>query len=128
MPAATTGLQKFVDVTVSMQQTKTNKNIEELSVPQRKCILKNELKLKHFSNEPYTFSNCMKDCRIDQALNICGCLPPFYRLNQFNNITHCDIQSLKCLKDEKVLDIRKCSHCELSCEFTIFSVESIHTL
>lgn len=106
---------------ISMQTTKTDRNAKDLSVHQRKCIFSDEVKMK-YSNEPYTFTECMKECKIDRAVEICGCLPPFYVTG---NSTPCDYESLKCLKDEKISDIGHCMKCELACDFTVFTVEKI---
>lgn len=106
---------------VSMLRTKTDENAKDLSIEQRKCFFSDEIKLK-YSNELYSFSGCMKECKIDQAMEVCGCLPPFYVAGNF---TACDIESLKCLKDERIWDIRSCKHCELSCDFTAFSIDKL---
>lgn len=128
IPAAQSQMASVVNVKVSMQQTKVDESVYNLSVQQRKCILKDEVKLQHFPNEPYSFSNCMRDCRMQRALELCECLPPFYRSSSLRNSTYCNTESLKCLKDEKILDVLKCQHCELTCDFTTFSVESVQTM
>lgn len=125
-PTAKVNLDQVVDVTVSMQETKVDKSVHDLSLQQRKCILKDELNLPYFPGEPYSFSNCMKDCRIQQTIELCECLPPFYRSSSMANGTFCDVERLKCLKDQKILDISKCRHCQLACDFTMVSVESVN--
>jgi hypothetical protein len=32
---------------------------------------------------------------------------------------------LKCLKDDRILDSNKCNHCELSCDFSVYTIEKI---
>lgn len=110
---------------IAMQQTNTDSSAHDLSIHQRKCIFGREMSLKYFKDDPYSITGCLKECKLEQALRICGCVPPFYRSNDLRNVTHCDIQSLKCLKDEKVWNVRQCRHCELSCDFTTFSVENL---
>lgn len=61
-----------------MKETKTDGNARDLSLQQRKCIFANEMKLKYYKNEAYSYSGCMKECRIDKAMLLCGCIPPFY--------------------------------------------------
>jgi acid-sensing ion channel, other len=106
---------------ISIEQTKTDKSVHDLSVHQRKCIFSNEISLNFFKDEPYTYTGCLKQCKLDQAIDMCGCIPPFYRSKQLANSTFCDLKSLKCLKDEKVFNIAKCDHCELACDFTTIS-------
>lgn len=112
---------------VAMQQTNTDRNAFDLSIHQRKCIFEEEVSMKYFKDEPYTITGCLKECKLEQALKICGCIPPFYRPSHLRNATHCDFQSLKCLKDEKVWKVDQCRHCELSCDYTTFSVENLKT-
>lgn len=126
IPLTHTQLSTDEEVIFSMQQTKVDPDVKSLSIHQRKCIFSDELKLKYYRDEPYTYSGCMKDCRLHQALKVCGCLPPFHRPPKIN-ATKCDIQSLKCLKDERILDTKKCQHCELGCDFTVFTTENIQT-
>lgn len=125
VPVAHITGDEAVDVIISMHETKVDDSVHDLTIQQRKCIFKNEVKLPHFPDEPYSFTNCMKDCRIQQALELCDCLPPFHRSNSMRNATFCDVERLKCLKDEKLLDISKCKRCELSCDFVMFSVENV---
>lgn len=116
-----------VHALIAMQQTNTNKNALDLSLHQRKCLFEEEVTMKYFADEPYTITGCLKECKLDQAMKICGCLPPFYWPSQLSNATYCDFQSLKCLKDEKVWKVDQCRQCELSCDYTTFSVENLKT-
>lgn len=61
-----------------MKQTYTTEDARQLSVLQRKCIFPDELKLDIYSDE-YTFTSCMKECRIAKCLRFCKCIPPFYK-------------------------------------------------
>lgn len=121
IPLAGTNIQFSDFVLVSMQSTKTDKSVRDLSMKQRKCIFANDVQLK-YSKEPYTYSGCLRECKIDRAIEFCGCLPPFYVLSNF---TACGLESLKCLKDERIWDVGKCEHCELACDFTVFSLEKV---
>lgn len=125
-PVFQTELETSVDITVSMLETKNDKSVEDLAIHQRKCIFRDEAKLKHFKSERYTFSGCMRDCRVDLALDICGCLPPFHPPNNCNS-TFCGAKDLKCLKDMRITDFSECNDCELACDFTTFTVENIKT-
>lgn len=66
------------DVLISMKQTYTTDDARQLTVAQRKCIFPNEYELEYYKGD-YTFSSCMKECRIKKCINLCGCIPPFYR-------------------------------------------------
>jgi acid-sensing ion channel, other len=110
---------------VSMQETISDATIRKLRLKQRKCLFKNEAKFKYHKNEEYSHSTCMKECRIDRAMKICGCLPPVYLTEAMENLTKCDFESLKCLKDQKIVDDRECK-CLLPCEFTAVEIESIN--
>lgn len=60
-----------------MKQTYTTEDAKQLSIVQRKCIFPDEVKLDIYRNE-YTFTACMKECRINKCMKFCKCLPPFY--------------------------------------------------
>lgn len=122
---ASSNLGELVDIVISMQETKTDDNARDLTIHQRKCFFEDEMLLKYFKDEPYTFSGCLKECKLERALQICGCLPPFYRPALLSNVTFCDVQVLKCLKDERIWDVTHCAHCELSCDFKTFSIEKL---
>lgn len=66
-----------VDLLISMQQIYTNEDVKQLSVGQRKCVFPGELKLD-YSDGDYTFTSCMKECRLENCLKYCDCIPPFY--------------------------------------------------
>lgn len=110
---------------ISMQETISDFTVRELRLKQRKCLFENEAKFKYYKNDPYSYSTCMKECRIDRALKICGCLPPVYLTEFMENITKCNFEDLKCLKDQSIVDDRECN-CLLPCEFTSVSIESIN--
>lgn len=126
VPVSYTELETSIDMTISMQQTKNDRSVEDLSINQRKCVFSDEVELKHFKNEPYTLAGCLRDCKVDLALDFCGCLPPFHP-PKHNNLTFCGVRDLRCLKDQMITDVSKCAHCELSCDFTTFALENIKT-
>lgn len=71
-------LETSSELLISMKQTYTTEDARQLSVLQRKCIFPDELKLDIYSDE-YTFTSCMKECRIEKCLRFCKCIPPFYK-------------------------------------------------
>lgn len=66
------------ELLISMKQTYTTEDAKQLTIGQRKCIFPDEIKLEFYEGE-YTFTSCMKECRIRKCLKFCGCIPPFYR-------------------------------------------------
>lgn len=116
-----------VSVDINMEETVSGSSIRKLSLIQRECLFNNEKKFKYYQDEKYSYSTCMKECRIDRALDICGCLPPVYQTDYMVNLTKCDFFSLKCLKDRRVIDDLKCN-CLLPCEFTSVHVDHIQKI
>lgn len=79
-------LETSSELLISMKQTYTTEDARQLSVLQRKCIFPDELKLNIYSDE-YTFTSCMKECRIEKCLRFCKCIPPFYKpLSKFARV------------------------------------------
>lgn len=115
-------LSESKTIIISMQETRSEKDLRSLWVRQRQCVFGDEKKLKYFKDQEYTYSSCMKECKMDRAMQFCGCLPPFYRPNAMRNLTYCDADSLKCLKDERIWNTTSCNKCYLGCDFTVFSV------
>ncbi|XP_067641904.1 sodium channel protein Nach isoform X2 [Eurosta solidaginis] len=95
-----------VEARISKKSTYTTDDARQLTIGQRKCIFYDEVKLQYFP-EGYTFSSCMKECRMKRAIKFCKCNPPFYK--PIPNIT----------------SIKNCMHCELSCSKTVFNIEKL---
>lgn len=68
-----------VELLISMKETYTTEDARQLSIVQRKCIFSDEIRLDIYVENAYTFTSCMKECRIKKCLKYCKCLPPFYR-------------------------------------------------
>lgn len=66
-----------VELLISMKQTYTTDDARQLSTGQRKCYFPDEFTLEFYRDE-YTFTSCMKECRIRKCIEFCGCVPPFY--------------------------------------------------
>lgn len=66
------------ELLISLKQTYTTEDARQLSIGQRKCIFPDEVKLDIY-NEEYTFTSCMKECRLKKSMKFCRCIPPFYR-------------------------------------------------
>lgn len=53
--------------------------VKKLYRMQRRCLFFYESQLGH-SPHVYSKELCLRECRIERMKRICGCLPPFYRL------------------------------------------------
>ncbi|XP_073830574.1 amiloride-sensitive sodium channel pickpocket 23 [Musca autumnalis] len=115
---------EVVEVRISKKNTYTTDDARQLSIGQRKCIFHDEIKLKYFPEE-YTFSSCMKECRMKKAIKLCKCLPPFYK--PVANVKMCGLSELDCLTDYRnnITNIKDCMQCELSCSKTVYNIEKL---
>ncbi|XP_054729475.1 sodium channel protein Nach [Anastrepha obliqua] len=113
-----------VEARISKKQTYTTDDARQLTIGQRKCIFYDEVKLKYFP-EGYTFSSCMKECRMKRAIKFCKCNPPFYK--PIPNVPMCGMSDLQCLGKNKanITNIKDCMQCELSCSKTVFNIEKL---
>lgn len=57
--------------------TYTTEDTRQLSIRQRHCIFPDEVTL--MTNDVYTFSACMAQCRMQISYDNCGCIPFFYK-------------------------------------------------
>jgi len=127
IPAFTVAKGQAARIVLAVKKTRTDENARELSIEQRKCVFDGELSLKFYKNEPYTFSGCMKECRMTNAMEICGCLPPFYRPPHYENFTLCTAADLACLRDERIVDLKRCDNCQISCNTTVYTVGRVQS-
>ncbi|XP_054086712.1 sodium channel protein Nach [Zeugodacus cucurbitae] len=113
-----------VEARISKKNTYTTDDARQLTIGQRKCIFYDEVKLQYFP-EGYTFSSCMKECRMKRAIKFCKCNPPFYK--PISSVPTCGVSDLMCLEKNKanITNIRNCMQCELSCSKTVFNIEKL---
>lgn len=52
-------------------------DVRSLSISQRKCRFLEESDL--LISPVYSYNLCRMQCRMDQAMRLCGCIPHFYR-------------------------------------------------
>ncbi|XP_055383286.1 sodium channel protein Nach [Condylostylus longicornis] len=111
-------------ILISKKNTYTTDDAKQLSIKQRKCIFPDEVKLSYFKEE-YTFSSCMKECRINKAYKLCKCNPPFYK--PIADIPMCKLSDFPCLDKYKknITNIKDCLQCELSCQKTVYNIEKL---
>lgn len=105
-----------------MRRTFTNDDAKDLKINQRKCVFDGEIKSEFYPSEKYSMSRCLKECRIERSVQLCKCLPPFYRPMCSTNISHCGFDNLKCLNRE---NSQFCDLCQLPCDHTTFNIEKI---
>uniref|UniRef100_A0A182J395 Uncharacterized protein n=1 Tax=Anopheles atroparvus TaxID=41427 RepID=A0A182J395_ANOAO len=111
-----------VEFLISMKQTYTTEDAQQLSIGQRKCIFPEEKKLQYYQ-DAYTFSGCMKECRISKSLKLCKCIPPFYA--PVRALQPCAAANFQCLSEytENITSIYSCQDCELGCLNTVYDIE-----
>ncbi|ALC49816.1 ppk23 [Drosophila busckii] len=115
---------QLVEVRISKKNTYTTDDARQLSIGQRKCIFGDEVKLSYFPDD-YTFSSCMKQCRINKAIKLCKCNPPFYK--PISNAPMCTVTDFNCLNEHQlnITNIKDCLQCELSCSKTVFNIDKL---
>lgn len=113
-----------VELLITMKQTYTTDDARQLTIGQRKCIFPNEIELKYYKDDIYSFSACMKHCRMKKANKLCKCIPPFYT-PATGTYRQCGMDDFICLLKyrENITDIRGCRACELSCLNTVYDIE-----
>lgn len=117
-----------VESLISMRQTYTTDDARQLTVKQRKCIFQDEVNLKYYQNDIYSLSVCMIKCRMQKALKLCNCIPPFYAPvgeNWLAKSCNSTLDSFSCLARyrKNITSMNGCSHCDLSCFTTIYETE-----
>ncbi|XP_058127127.1 sodium channel protein Nach [Anopheles ziemanni] len=115
-------LDSKVEFLISMKQTYTTEDAQQLSIGQRKCIFPEEEKLQYYQ-DAYTFSGCMKECRISKSLKFCSCIPPFYA--PVRPQPACTSDNFQCLSEyaDNITSIYSCQGCELGCLNTVYDIE-----
>jgi acid-sensing ion channel, other len=113
-----------MDLLITMKETFTVSDAKQLSITQRKCLFSDEKLLSYYHNDGYSLSACMKQCRMERALQSCKCIPPFYEPATLNG-KRCALENLKCLAENShnITDHRGCKHCRLNCLSTIFEAD-----
>lgn len=113
-----------VDLLITMKQTYTTTDAQQLTIGQRKCIFPEEVTLKYYKDDDYSFSTCMKQCRMEKAQKFCQCIPAFYE-PAVDNYRRCTVTDFSCLVKyrDNITDIKGCNQCELCCLNTVYDIE-----
>lgn len=115
-----------VDLLISMKETYTTEDANQLSITQRRCIFpeEKEMNFHQEKDEAYSLTACMKECRMKLAIRFCQCIPPFYAPKN-SKYQYCTLDDMaKFIRYiSNITDITKCLHCELSCHSTVYDIE-----
>ncbi|XP_063230876.1 sodium channel protein Nach-like [Bacillus rossius redtenbacheri] len=106
----------------SLKETYTTEDTRQLSISQRQCIYKDEVKLD--TSPMYTYTACRSECRMARAKKLCGCVPFFYPSSE--QFKKCNLDGLKCLghQPEGAWHRLGCK-CELGCANTVYEVAKL---
>ncbi|CAG9560390.1 unnamed protein product [Danaus chrysippus] len=109
-------------ISFSVKHTYTTEDARQLSIRQRHCIFADEQRLE--TSNIYTYSACMRQCRMQRSRSFCKCVPHFYPV--INGYRYCTVKELECIAKyaTAITDITHCS-CELGCSHTVYEVEKL---
>ncbi|CAK1553645.1 unnamed protein product [Leptosia nina] len=109
-------------VSFSVKHTYTTEDARQLSVRQRRCIFADEQKLE--TSNIYTYTACMRQCRMQRCRSYCSCVPHFYPPTK--GYRHCTVKELECIAKNvaAITDVNRCN-CELGCTHTVYEVEKL---
>ncbi|KAJ8969446.1 hypothetical protein NQ317_016777 [Molorchus minor] len=104
----------------SVKETYTTLDTAQLSIKQRRCAFPDEVKLK--IEDVYSYTACTRQCRMDTAMELCGCVPFFYP--EVAHYKHCEFKKFRCISQHiaEIKSVDKCS-CYLGCGNTVYEVE-----
>ncbi|XP_034240067.1 sodium channel protein Nach-like [Thrips palmi] len=113
------------------KETYTTEECRQLSIQQRRCVFADEIDL--VTDDKYTFAACMRQCRMELAQRLCGCLPFFYpparKVKGYKyNFRYCSLKELGCIaKHAEKFSTRHIEcNCELGCKHTVYEMEKLH--
>ncbi|XP_013178118.1 PREDICTED: sodium channel protein Nach-like isoform X2 [Papilio xuthus] len=108
-------------VSFSVKHTYTTEDARQLSIRQRRCIFADEVKLE--TSSIYTYSACMRQCRMQRSRSYCKCVPHFYPKTRYRQ---CTVRELECIARyaAAITDVSRCT-CELGCSHTVYEVEKL---
>ena len=97
----------------------STEDFRHMSLSKRSCRLMDET-MEGATHPIYTKANCLYDCRIQQALNKCLCIPWDF-VNSFESPWECDIFGRTCFFNviENITHAKdqSCSHCIEECDW-----------
>ncbi|EFA10172.2 sodium channel protein Nach [Tribolium castaneum] len=113
---------KINKISFSVKQTYTTEDTKQLSIKQRHCVFSDELKLQ--TDNIYTYTACTRQCRMDNSMRLCKCVPFFYP--QIGGYKHCSLLQLSCIWEnlDSIKSVDRC-FCNLGCSNTVYEVEKL---
>ncbi|XP_055536311.1 sodium channel protein Nach isoform X2 [Wyeomyia smithii] len=109
---------KLAEIIIFVEQIVASPNLKHLSPARRKCVYRHESSSIFKIHTP---NLCKIDCRIQNALKMCGCIPFFYSIP---NISKCNVEGMLCLYNHKQEWYHSACHCMEQCESTKFTMKS----
>lgn len=81
-----------------------------------------------FQDTTYSYTSCIRECRMNTAMKLCNCIPFFYPTMN-GEFRHCKINELSCINQnlDKIMSTDKCS-CYLGCSNTVYEIEKMNVL
>ncbi|XP_057661229.1 pickpocket protein 28-like [Diorhabda carinulata] len=110
----------------SVKQTYTTLDTSQLNIKQRHCAFSNEVKIK--IDDTYSYTACTTECRMNNAMKFCSCIPFFYTIVDAG-YRHCRFDELNCISKylDEIENIDKCK-CHLGCLHTVYEIEKLDML
>ncbi|XP_028130109.2 sodium channel protein Nach-like [Diabrotica virgifera virgifera] len=110
----------------SVKQTYTTEDTSQLNIKQRHCAFENEVKIQ--IDDTYSYTGCTTECRMNNAMKLCSCIPFFYTIVN-KNYRHCRFDEISCINEhlEEIKSVDKCN-CHLGCLHTVYEIEKLDTL
>ncbi|XP_055679452.1 uncharacterized protein LOC129787728 [Lutzomyia longipalpis] len=97
--------------------------VRRLFIYQRQCRFDDESNLDHF---PYIYSYtiCRTECKIKRMLEVCGCIPIFYRAAESES--YCGVKGLKCIVKHrmKIDKLSRDCQCISRCEGVVYNLDT----
>ncbi|KAH8404877.1 hypothetical protein KR222_008685 [Zaprionus bogoriensis] len=102
--------------------THATSHVAKLKVARRRCYLKHERKLFHFSN--YSQDNCLAECSSAHIYQICGCVQPHMPRRTAWPI--CNVDEFQCLLDNDLDwdELQARCNCLPPCQFQRYELHS----
>ncbi|XP_072376116.1 sodium channel protein Nach-like, partial [Diabrotica undecimpunctata] len=79
-------------------------------------------------DDTYSYTGCTTECRMNNAMKLCSCIPFFYTIVN-KNYRHCRFDEISCISEhlEEIKSVDKCN-CHLGCLHTVYEIEKLDTL
>ncbi|KAL0870530.1 hypothetical protein ABMA27_005503 [Loxostege sticticalis] len=96
-PSYTSRSSNYIYFGVKVWSTRISDRLRKYPLSVRNCRFLNEPINKRYPI--YTYSHCLIECRIKMILELCGCIPHFYRRLDHEKV--CNLSELPCFVEHK---------------------------